>query len=531
LIEVRLTREDANTEFAIVAEWLVADAEAVTRAQPVCVIETTKATVEVEAPGQGTLVHLFDVGAEVELGGVVGLIAETDAELKEARTRARPPVEAGPVSGTKATRKARELAQRHDIDLDEIDKRGFITTSDVEAVVLAKSTGQTESKPAPMLVDLDLSGVSLPESWADAGSRGALDSAFLSSLREDPDSFRRLPSDEKCARYRAHGAIIGDGVSLGEDSLLVTSALILDDGVQIGARARVECAEAFCVGALTHIGPDLEVRCRRACIGANVHAGRSIRIGGGGHRDPRALVAVGDLAFLGDEIFVNACRPVLIGRETFITQRSMIVTHNIGHSVLEGYENRFAPVVVEDFAQVGLAAVIYAGCRVGEGAIVASNSYVVSDIPAGKLAIGVPARATGEARVRLSLERRVDLAQQLIDDFYELLALSGHDPSWLTSESARCFALTTTLASGRVAFVEHLRGPDQLPEPSSEGDSVVLTLSLDTSPAPEGWTVLDLVGRELHGSGGALADATREFCRKRGIRFAGEPWRYSGDLI
>jgi hypothetical protein len=209
----------------------------------------------------------------------------------------------------------------------------------------------------------------------------------------------------------------------------------------------------------------------------------------------------------------------------------MIVTHNIGHSVLEGYENRFAPVVVEDYAQVGLAAVIYAGCRVGNGAIVASNSYVVSDIPAGKLAIGVPARATGEARVRLSPERRVDLAHQLIDDFYELLTLSGHDPSWLTVESARCFALTTTLASGRVAFVEHLGGPDQLPEPSSEGDSVVLALSVETTLAPEGWTVLDLVGRELHGSGGSLADATREFCRKRGIRFTGAPWRYSGDLI
>ena len=30
--------------------------------------------------------------------------------------------------------------------------------------------------------------------------------------------------------------------------------------------------------------------------------------------------------------------------------RSLIVTHNIGHSVLEGFENRFAPVVLEDRA-------------------------------------------------------------------------------------------------------------------------------------------------------------------------------------
>ena len=61
--------------------------------------------------------------------------------------------------------------------------------------------------------------------------------------------------------------------------------------------------------------------------------------------------------------------------------RSMIVTHNIGHSVLEGFENRFAPVVLEDRSQVGLGAVLYAGARIGAEAIVASNSYVVGDDP------------------------------------------------------------------------------------------------------------------------------------------------------
>ena len=78
--------------------------------------------------------------------------------------------------------------------------------------------------------------------------------------------------------------------------------------------------------------------------------------------------------------------------------RSMIVTHNIGHSVLEGFENRFAPVVLEDRAQVGLGAVVYAGCRIGAEAIVASNSYVVATSPPGAFAIGVPARVDRPAQ-------------------------------------------------------------------------------------------------------------------------------------
>ena len=59
MLEIVLTREDANTEYALLAEWLVEDRAEVTAGQAVCVVETTKATVEVEAPGAGTIVQLY----------------------------------------------------------------------------------------------------------------------------------------------------------------------------------------------------------------------------------------------------------------------------------------------------------------------------------------------------------------------------------------------------------------------------------------------------------------------------------------
>ena len=61
---------------------------------------------------------------------------------------------------------------------------------------------------------------------------------------------------------------------------------------------------------------------------------------------------------------LNTCRPILIGRNVFITNRSIILTHNVGHSYIDGYENRFAPVLLEDYSQVGIASVLYAGARV-----------------------------------------------------------------------------------------------------------------------------------------------------------------------
>ncbi len=248
--------------------------------------------------------------------------------------------------------------------------------------------------------------------------------------------------------------------------------------------------------------------------------GRSIRIGGGGHRDPWAVLAVGDLAFIGDEAFVNVCRPVLIGREAFLTMRSLIVTHNIGHSLLEGFENRFAPVVLEDRAQVGLGAVLYAGSRIGTEAIVASGSYVVADVPAGAFAIGVPAKVTGSAKHTVSRARQVELASRMIDDLHELLALRGHEVSAVTDGDERGFEVDGV----SVAFTPVFRG-------AGAADAVVLVLEPPTGEIPVGTAVLDLLGRQVHGSGGVVLDSVREFCRKRGIRFEPGPWRYRGGLV
>jgi acetyltransferase-like isoleucine patch superfamily enzyme len=529
MLEIVLTREDANTEFALLSEWLVGDREQVTSGKPVCVVETTKATVEVEAPGDGTLVQLYDEGVEVELGRTVALIAESEDEVEAALARRDPtPATEPKATDRKATRKAVELAELHGIDLARIEKRGFITEKDVEELI-AHEKAAAAPAAGGILAGVSTAGVSLPASFELDEAVGALDPDFLESLRSEPEAFRALSSDEKCERYRAHGAVIGDGVELGEGTLVVAPRIVVEDGVEIGPGGTVRCEELVALGVLTRFGPDLELLCRRAYVGAGVWAGRSIRIGGGGHRDPWAVLTVGDLAFVGDEAFVNVCRPVLIGREVFLTMRSLIVTHNIGHSVLEGFENRFAPVVLEDRSQVGLGAVVYAGCRIGAEAIVASNSYVVGDIPAGAFAIGVPAKATGSARHALSRARQAELGRRMIDDLHELLALNGHSVSAIDQGDAPGFDVEVDGSAVSVRFVSSFRGAQDLPSEGAE--SVVLTLEVRDAELPPRTAVLDLLERRVHGEGGVALESVREFCRKRGIRFEPGPWRYRGGLV
>jgi acetyltransferase-like isoleucine patch superfamily enzyme len=497
----------------------------VEKGQPVCLVETSKALLELEAPGDGILQHLYAQGDEVELGGRIAVIAESEAELAAAEesrpAKAAPAEPAGPAN---ATRRAVELAQEHGIDLTTIEKDGFITAEDVERLVAAQAA-EVAADGSGLLAGISLDGVSLPAVLDLPESEGKLDEGFLESLRSDPDSFRALSSDERYHAYRRAGASIGEGVRLGERTIVVAPRIVLEDGVEIGDDGTVLCDEVFAVGALTSFGPRLDVHCRRVFVGANGYLGRDVRVGGGGRRDPWAMLTIGDLVYVGDEAFINPCRPVVIGREVFVTMRSMLVTHNIGHSILEGFENRFAPIVLEDRAQVGLGTVVYAGCRLGREAIVASNSYVVSDIPAGQLAIGVPAKVVGVSARPVPRTRQPQLVRRLLDDFRELLELRGVD---VAAGSDHSLAVRTDGKKSVVLFLQKVDAKFEPPE--IDGEVVVLTLEVAGDP-PMRCAVLDLVARRAYGEGGVVLESVREFCRKRGIRLEPGPWRYRGGLL
>ena len=50
------------------------------------------------------------------------------------------------------------------------------------------------------------------------------------------------------------------------------------------------------------------------------------------------------------------------------------------------------PVIVEDDVLIGANAVVIEGCRIGKGAVVAAGAIVVSDVPAGAVVAGCPAK-------------------------------------------------------------------------------------------------------------------------------------------
>ena len=139
---------------AILVEWLKSDGESVTVDEPIAVIETDKADVELSAPSSGILQTARADGETIEIGETIATIAEGNAPTVSQKSP--PPVDEAPVADapTDALSPAvRRLVTEHEHELDPAaitgtGKDGRLTKGDVLAH-LDSASPEPEPKPEP----------------------------------------------------------------------------------------------------------------------------------------------------------------------------------------------------------------------------------------------------------------------------------------------------------------------------------------------------------------------------------------------
>jgi acetyltransferase-like isoleucine patch superfamily enzyme len=535
---VKIPLVNVNDETVKLTGWLVKDGDQVREGQSLAEIETSKALVELIAPASGRIRLRYSQGEELPVGAIVAYIGEDVAEAVHAQSvvafAAPSPISEasfrrGLPDGTRFSKKAVELLELHKISPELFANHTMVREQDILDHLNQPNAGvRYTSNVHHSLKKISLDGLTLPPVSWDIQS-GRVDPEFLEDLRKNPDTLANLSSEEKCHLYREKGARIGKNVHIGKGTLIISPCIQLCDGVRIGDESSLILRERITIGDLSSFRAGLSIHGGTAILGANIFAGGHIQIGGGGNGDPWSVLVVGDGTYLGDDLFINTCRPVLIGKEVFLTQRSILVTHNIGHSILEGYENAFAPIVLEDFAQVGMNCTLYAGSRVGHSAIVASNSYVISSIPRGKLAIGVPAVVVRDAARTTDRKKQLQIVDTMVRQFQELLKLKGLDASALEATPFLHFTVVHQGKSFHLGFIESYTSSCQSRPLADE--FVLWTFDSSGASAPPGVTIIDLLAKTINGRGGLFTDSAREFLRKRGIRLEPGPWRYQKGLI
>ena len=110
-------------------------------------------------------------------------------------------------------------------------------------------------------------------------------------------------------------------------------------------------------------------------------------------RDRGALIEIGDGTFVNHRTEVVAHERVRLGRDCLLAW-DVLVLDSDSHSVDGG--PRSAPVTIGDRVWIGCRATVLKGVTIGDGAVVAACSVVVSDVPARALVAGNPARVVRE---------------------------------------------------------------------------------------------------------------------------------------
>lgn len=169
----------------------------------------------------------------------------------------------------------------------------------------------------------------------------------------------------------------------------------IDESVVVDPTARINVTERLVIGAGGVIGENCEIAGRDIEIGQELWMDRGARIGGGSCFERQSSFRAGHFLHLGQDVFVNTARPVVIGEEVGLGTRSAIYTHGAYLSALDGYPVAFAPVTIG--SRVWLpGAIVNPGVTIGDDVVVGVNSLVTKDLPTGCLAAGSPAKVLRE---------------------------------------------------------------------------------------------------------------------------------------
>ena len=135
-VDVILPELGESVTDAILVEWLKSDGEAVAVDEPLAVIETDKADVELPAPSAGVLHTLKADGDTIEVGETIATIDEDGKAVSKAEVSEKADLSEEPVEADGLSPAVRRLVTENDLDPAAITgtgKDGRLTKEDVLA--------------------------------------------------------------------------------------------------------------------------------------------------------------------------------------------------------------------------------------------------------------------------------------------------------------------------------------------------------------------------------------------------------------
>jgi acetyltransferase-like isoleucine patch superfamily enzyme len=146
--------------------------------------------------------------------------------------------------------------------------------------------------------------------------------------------------------------------------------------VNFYAYAHVEERARLTAGPGLRMSPSVSLRNgARITLGSDVHIGERSCLWAG---NTSGRITFGDKVLLGPEVYLTASNYGTVWGVPVMDQPTVE-----------------SDVVVEDGVWLGARVIVLPGVRIGEGAVVGAASVVTKSIPAGAIAVGIPAKVVG----------------------------------------------------------------------------------------------------------------------------------------
>ncbi len=328
---------NANEDEVEVLEFRFSEGDAIKQGDILAVVESTKAAMEIEAPCSGFVREvLVTEGQRIRVEMPMCAITTTKDEAVQLKSKTVD-------SSVRATKKARQLAEKYGFDLATLEIDGIIKERDVQAAVGKSSKPTFASHPreaiiygagghAKVMIDI------LREGHRDIKIRGIVDDGT-----NTPDEVLGVP-------------LIGDSSSLPNLREAGVRYAILGVGAVTNNKLRIEL-----IKKLTDAGFEiLNLIHPKAIVEGSTQMGSGNQIFGG------AIVS-SDVK-LGDHTIINS--GVIVSHDCTIGS----YTHLTPGAILAGN------VTIGENCVIGMGVTIYLGITIGNNVSISNGVHVMKDV-------------------------------------------------------------------------------------------------------------------------------------------------------
>jgi sugar O-acyltransferase (sialic acid O-acetyltransferase NeuD family) len=360
--EVVIPRLGVNDEEVTIVEWLVRPGDPVTKGQRLAVVETSKASSDLESEENGFIYSLVEAGECVSIRAVVAIIApNADAEAVQRYLAAKPKPEESATadsSGRRFTVRAKRLVEERKIDVSTLPTDRIIRERDVFALL--------ERQPVAVLSPAELHTVAIY-----GASQGGLAVAECLRSMGGYDVAAFLDDDPGKIGALYHGIPVWAGRDLerlGEKGVGAVATHLASGNLRLELSDRVRAAGLVCMNVIharAHVAPTA-----RLGVGNLIKAGAVVD----------AYVEIGDCCIIDNGVILPHHNRIGDG------------CHLAPGACFGG------DCEIGDGTVIGIGATISARTRIGSNVIVGAGAVVVRDIPDNAVVEGAPARTIGERK-------------------------------------------------------------------------------------------------------------------------------------